>query len=110
MPLTGTRNCATSSSGSMVAEMPIRCTGLAMIVSRSAIDSDRCVPRLLDTSECISSMIIHCRSCISGRKRFEAKAKPSDSGVVIRMCGGFRSIFWRSDCGVSPVRSPTLIS
>ena len=26
------------------------------------------------------------------------------------MSGGLRSIAWRSDCGVSPVRRPTLIS
>ena len=33
----------------------------------------------------------------------------SDSGVVIRMSGGLRSIAWRSFCGVSPVRRPTEI-
>ena len=31
----------------------------------------------------------------------------SDSGVVIRMSGGWRSIAWRSRCGVSPVRTAT---
>ena len=29
----------------------------------------------------------------------------SDSGVVTRICGGRLSIFWRSDDGVSPVRT-----
>ena len=32
----------------------------------------------------------------------------NDSGVVIRMSGGFRSICCRSRCGVSPVRTATL--
>ena len=34
----------------------------------------------------------------------------SDSGVVIRMCGALRSIRARADAGVSPVRTPILIS
>ena len=34
----------------------------------------------------------------------------SDSGVVIRMSGGWRSIAWRSRCGVSPVRTATFRS
>ena len=34
----------------------------------------------------------------------------SDSGVVIRMCGDFRSILARADAGVSPVRTATRIS
>ena len=31
----------------------------------------------------------------------------SDSGVVMSMWGGLRSILWRSEAGVSPVRMPT---
>ena len=39
------------------------------------------------------------------RRDFSAVSRmKSDSGVVTSTCGGRRSIFCRSDCGVSPVR------
>ena len=81
-----------------------------MTLSISARLRARCVPRLDGTRLCISSMTIHFKSVSSGRNRFEANAKPSDSGVVIRICGGLRSIRSRSLCGVSPVRRPTMMS
>ena len=34
----------------------------------------------------------------------------SDSGVVTRMCGGRFTIRWRSDAGVSPVRTAVRIA
>ena len=40
----------------------------------------------------------------------EVSIRYSDSGVVIRMSGGSRSIAWRSRWGVSPVRTATLSS
>src|SRR3954467_11779390 len=40
----------------------------------------------------------------------EVSIRYSDSGVVIRMSGGVRSIAARSFCGVSPVRIATLMS
>ena len=39
--------------------------------------------------------------------RREVSIRKSDSGVVIRMSGGSRSIAARSFCGVSPVRTAT---
>ena len=38
---------------------------------------------------------------------FEVSMRYRDSGVVMRISGGFRSNFARSDCGVSPLRTPT---
>ena len=40
----------------------------------------------------------------SARERSAVRRMNSDSGVVTSTCGGVRSIFARSDCGVSPVR------
>ena len=40
----------------------------------------------------------------------EVRSRNSDSGVVIRMSGGLRSIAARSFCGVSPVRTATVSS
>ena len=55
-------------------------------------------------------MIIHLTRETMGWNLEEPTAMAMLSGVVMRMCGGFLSIFWRSDCEVSPVRSPTRIS
>ena len=45
------------------------------------------------------------RSCSISRDLSAVSRMKSDSGVVTRMCGGFLSICWRSDAGVSPVRT-----
>ena len=45
-----------------------------------------------------------------GRNLEEPMANAKDSGVVIRMWGGFFNIFCRSACDVSPVLNPTTIS
>ena len=87
-----TRNLATSSRGSMVALIPILWTFEVTTVSISARLRERWVPLLVGTSECISSMIIHLRSSRMGLNRLDARARPSDSGVVMSMWGGFRSI------------------
>ena len=74
--------------------------------SRSS-ERNRCAPRLVATSEWISSMItvsidpsVTCAPEVSRRY--------SDSGVVMRMSGGCRSMRARSAAGVSPVRTSTV--
>ena len=46
----------------------------------------------------------------ASRAPCEVSSRKSDSGVVIRMSGGLRSIAARSFCGVSPVRTATVSS
>ena len=65
--------------------MPILWTFVGTTVSIKAIERDKCVPLFVGTRECISSMMNHRNSCNRGLKRFEASAKPNDSGVVIRI-------------------------
>jgi hypothetical protein len=61
---------------------------------------------LVATSEWISStMTVSTERRIS--RACEVNMRYSDSGVVIRMSGGVRSIWARSLAGVSPVRMPT---
>ena len=43
----------------------------------------------------------------SSSRACDVRRRKSDSGVVIRMSGGSRSIAARSFCGVSPVRTAT---
>ena len=66
-------------------------------------------PRLVGATAWISSTISASTSVRMSRA-CEVSIRYSDSGVVIRMSGGLRSIAWRSRCGVSPVRSPTVRS
>ena len=80
-----TKNSATASKGSIVAEIPILWTSDSITLSINARLKARCVPLLVGTKECISSITIHFMSFNSGLKRFDARAKPSDSGVVIRI-------------------------
>jgi len=47
---------------------------------------------------------------LAGRLLSAVSRMKSDSGVVIRMCGGLRAILARSLAGVSPVRTRTRIS
>ncbi|CAI8155737.1 MAG: Uncharacterised protein [Methanobacteriota archaeon] len=104
-----TRYSATVSNGSMVADIPILCTGLSRMVSSNAIVNARCTPLFVGTRECISSIISHSTFETIGWNLGEDIAIAILSGVVIRIWGGFRSIFCLSDCGVSPVLNPTLI-
>ena len=71
--------------------------------------SARCAPRLVCATAWISSTI----TCSVPSKIFAAwlvSIRYSDSGVVMRMSGGWRTIAWRSFCGVSPVRIATFTS
>ena len=82
----------------------MRCTSRpACSASRSSVTA-RCAPRLVCATAWISSTITHCVPVKSSRA-CEVSMRYSDSGVVMRMSGGVRSIAARSRCGVSPVRT-----
>ena len=93
-----------SSSGRCVADSPMRCGSTAVMAASRSSDSARCAPRLVGASAWISSMIT-----VSQARSVSRAADPSirysDSGVVIRMSAGSRSIWRRSRAGVSPVRT-----
>ena len=102
------RKRAVSDNGRWVADSPMRCGSVrVMAASRSRLRA-RCAPRLVSAIEWISSTITHrtlgriCRAAL-------VRSRKSDSGVVIRMSGGWRSICRRSRGGVSPVRMATVI-
>ncbi len=75
---------------------------------RSSV-SARCEPRFEWATAWISSTITASTSAQVSRAR-EVSIRYSDSGVVMRMSGGLRSIAARSRWGVSPVRIPTRTS
>ena len=58
-----------------------------------------------ETIECSSSMIMYSTSLTMGWNRGDVMAMARLSGVVMRIWGGLRSIFCRSDCEVSPVKT-----
>ena len=96
---------ATSSSGRCVAESPIRWSGRrAASSSRSRVRA-RCAPRFVPTSAWISSTITVSTGARNSRAR-DVRMRKSDSGVVMRMSGGWRSIRALSSDGVSPVLIP----
>ena len=108
-PLGPTMNRPTSSSGFCVALRPIRWTSRPAAALRRSSVSARCAPRFVEATAWISSTMHHCVPANSSCAR-PVSIRYSDSGVVIRMSGGSRSIAWRSFCGVSPVRTATVIS
>ena len=97
----------TSSSGFWVADRPIRWTSRPAALARAARASAPGARRAWSRRPRGSR-----RRCTSASPSNSSCARPvsirySDSGVVIRMSGGWRSIAWRSRCGVSPVRTAT---
>ena len=99
----------TSSSGFCVAESPMRWTSRsATSASRSSVIA-MCAPRLVCATAWISSRITHSVP-VKISRTWEVNIKYSDSGVVMRMSGGWRCMSRRSDCGVSPVRTDTFTS
>ncbi len=100
------RNAATRSTGRTVADRPMRCAGTRSSASSRSRLSARCVPRLLPATAWISSTITVSTSR-SVSRAFEVSIRNSDSGVVIRMSGGRRTMRARSAVGVSPVRTAT---
>jgi hypothetical protein len=85
------KNLATSSGGRTVADRPMRCAGRGNSMSRRSSDSARCEPRLVPATACTSSTITVC-TLASVSRAADVSIRNSDSGVVIRMSGGCRSI------------------
>ncbi len=104
-----TSHSATSSIGSIVAERPMRWSGPpATCASRSRLRA-RWAPRRDSSTAWISStMTVRTVRSIS-RLRRAVSRRYSDSGVVTRMWGGFRSMAARSAAGVSPERTAAVI-
>ena len=100
----------------LVALRPIRCTSarapgapgrlVRWSACRRSSVSARCEPRFEWATAWISSTITASTSAQHRPARGEVSIRYSDSGVVIRMSGGLRSIAARSRWGVSPVRIP----
>jgi hypothetical protein len=99
----------TSSSGFWVADRPIRCTGPSAACSSRSKLTAMCAPRLVCATAWISSRITASTPEKISRARL-VSIRYSDSGVVIRMSGGWRVMSRRSFWGVSPVRTPTRTS
>ena len=107
------RKRATSSGGRTVADSPIRCAGCGGTPrdswsSRSS-ESARCAPRLVAATACTSSTITVCTAASVSRAA-DVSIRNSDSGVVIRTSGGLAISSRRRAGGVSPERTPTLMS
>ncbi len=103
------RNLATSSGGRTVADNPMRCAGAGDSRSRRSSDNARCAPRLVPATACTSSTMTVCTSASVSRAA-EVSIRNSDSGVVIKMSGGFAISSRRRPGGVSPERTPTLMA
>jgi len=103
------RKRPTSSSGRCVADRPMRCGCTLVSSHRRSRLSARWLPRLVDATEWISSTMSH-RTEASILRAALVRMRNSDSGVVIRMSGGWRSIDRRTSVGVSPVRMATAMS
>ena len=100
-----TRKRATSSMGFCVADKPILCNGLFVRAANRSMLSARCDPRRFPTTAWISSTI-NVRTVRSSRRPdSDVNRRYSDSGVLTRICGGLRTIAWRFEAEVSPVRS-----
>ncbi len=77
--------------------------------SRRSSDSARCAPRLPPASACTSSTMTVSTLRRTSRAA-EVSSRNSDSGVVIRISGGWADSLRRSSAAVSPVRTPTRMS
>ena len=108
MVVVGPRKFATASIGRTVADRPMRWKLPASRRSRSS-ESERCTPRFVPARAWISSTMT-VSTVFKMPAAFEVSMRYSDSGVVIRMSGGLRTCRLRSDCGVSPERTPTEMS
>ena len=103
------RKRAISSGGRTVADRPMRCAGVASMASRRSSDSARCAPRLVPATACTSSTMTVC-TVASVSRAADVSIRNSDSGVVMRMSGGLVINSRRRLGGVSPDRTPTLMS
>ena len=103
------RKRATSSRGRTVADRPMRRAGRSSSSSRRSRLSARWAPRLVATTEWTSSTIT-VSTWASASRALEVSSRNSDSGVVMRMSGGWAGKRRRASAGVSPVRMPTVMS
>ena len=103
------RNRATSSSGRTVALSPMRWAGRSRSASSRSRLTARWAPRLVPATACTSSMIT-VSTPRSPSRAWLVSMRNSDSGVVIRMSGGWVTSLRRSPAGVSPLRTPTVSS
>ena len=104
------RKRATRSGGRTVADRPMRWKSPSRcIADRRSRLSARWAPRLVPAREWISSTITVSRSRSVPAARLESMRK-SDSGVVMRICGGCAASDRRSAAGVSPERTATVTS
>ncbi|MPM95188.1 hypothetical protein SDC9_142341 [bioreactor metagenome] len=111
MTLTGrspARNSATCRTGLTVADRPIRCGSRPDAARRSRLTA-RCAPRLVAARACTSSMMTVSTSLSVSAAALDS-IRNSDSGVVIKMSGGWRGSPRRSLAGVSPERTATRTS
>ena len=104
------RNRAISSMGRCVADSPTRWGRASAMWSSRANVSARCEPRRSRARAWISSTITVVTPRSVSRLRWAVTIRYSDSGVVMRMCGGRRTICCRSLAVVSPVRRPVRIA
>ena len=87
-----------SSSGRCVADRPTRWNGDSTRRSSRSSESARCAPRLEPATACTSSRItVSIPRSVS--RACDVRSRKSDSGVVMRMSGGVRSIRRRSSGG-----------
>ncbi len=105
-----TRRRAIVSMGRWVAESPMRWGRCFARASRRSSVRARCDPRLSRATAWISSTITVRTLRRRSRLRAAVTRRYSDSGVVIRRCGGCRSIAARALGDVSPVRATTRTS
>jgi hypothetical protein len=103
------RKRATSSSGRTVADRPMRRAGRSSSSSRRSRLRARWAPRLVATTEWTSSTIT-VSTWARASRALEVSSRNSDSGVVMRMSGGWAGKRRRASAGVSPVRIPTVMS
>ncbi len=104
------RNSAIRSSGSTVALHPMRTNGCVVTSARRSSPSDRNTPRFVSAIEWISSTITQRTVASFSTNLGEFSRIASVSGVVLRMCGVFRSMAARSSVAVSPWRMACRIS
>ena len=105
------RNAATASTGRTVADRPMRCAGRDRRGGRAGRRAARARGRGARRAWCRrrrgSRRRSPSRTPASPARAADVSTRYSDSGVVMRMSGGFVANARRSFGGVSPVRMPT---
>ena len=99
-----------ASMGASVAERPMRVKSVSQCSLRRSSVRDRNAPLLESHMSCISSSMTHSTFLKDSLNFGAARMRARLSGVVIRMCGGWRTIFCLSAWLVSPDLTATLMS